>query len=178
MSWLRKQHWSSLLWVAGAAVFVALMYWLPGHMVERAFESAEAPTPESGDGNKPTKSPGQVDDELIAHIQAGRYETAYALMTSGYQATVPLRDFEHAVSRNVYLKGSKGIGCGNITNYHGGVHVRRDCIMRSEAGNVFTELYYALEDGEWRMTGIMIGGTSALPGFALLPPPPAEASRQ
>jgi len=127
----------------------------------------ESPPGASAQAPKESKEdPGKVDDAFIAAIQAGRYADAYARMTSGYRATVPFADFEHAVKNNAYLKGSKLIGCGALQTYHRGVHVRRDCIMRSSAGNVYTELYYAMDEGEWRMTGIMLGGTPALPGVA------------
>jgi len=142
-----------------------------------ACQSPDSPTGGTTPSTEPRDDPGQVDDAFIAAVQAGRYADAYARMTRAYRATVPFADFEDAVKSNAYLKGSKMIGCGKVTNYHAGVHVRRDCIMRSSAGNVYTELFYAKDEGEWRMTGIMLGGTPALPGFAShrsVPSRPAE----
>lgn len=174
MNWIRK-HWSTLVWTGLGAAFLLFLTWVPSKLVESAFESGSAPTQNSADGGEPRQDPGQVDDAFVAHIQAGQYAKAYALMTTAYQSTVPLRDFEHAVSRNAYLKGSREIGCGSITDYQRGAHVRRGCILSTATVNVYAELYYAMEEGEWRITGILIGGTPALPGFAFLPPPPAEA---
>lgn len=129
--------------------------------------SPPAPSPEQaarGGQAQAAGDPGKVDDALIAHIQAGDYQQAYELMTSAYRDSVPLEDFERAVRGNRYLQTSKLIGCFRTVTWENAVHLR-ECILRSEAGKAHATLHYALEDGQWRMTGIMIGGTPAFPGF-------------
>lgn len=107
--------------------------------------------------------PGQVDDTLIAHIQDERWEQAYRLMSKAYRDGVSLRRFQESVSANPYLKTTTLIGCNHIETFEGGVQ-RRDCILRSEAGNAYAQLFYSRDPEGWRMTGMLIGGTPAFPG--------------
>lgn len=106
--------------------------------------------------------PGQVDDTLIAHIQDERWERAYMLMSAAYRRGVSLERFQRAVSANQYLKTTTLIGCSHIETFELGVQ-RRECILQSEAGNAFAQLYYARDPEGWRMTGMVIGGTPAFP---------------
>ncbi len=108
-------------------------------------------------------SPGEVDDQLIAHVQAGQYDLAYGLMTQAYRDSVPLQRFSASVSRNQYLRTSQSIGCDSVVTHGGDVHVR-ECTLQSTAGNARATLYYARDRGQWRMTGMLIGGVPAFPG--------------
>lgn len=123
------------------------------------------PSPRSMKGNPNKMGPGQVDDALIAAIQSEKYEDAYRLMSTPYRNTVSYSTFKAAVSRNVYLKNSREIGCGSTNTQSQGpakIH-KRECILKSDVGNTHAELFYTMEDGEWRMTGITLGGTPAFP---------------
>ncbi|MEM9067753.1 MAG: hypothetical protein AAGE52_04580 [Myxococcota bacterium] len=106
--------------------------------------------------------PGEVDDNLIAHIQAEDYAAAYQLMATPYRESVPIAAFEDAVSHNAYLRSTRSIGCPEIQTWEGRVH-RRQCILESDVGSAHATLFYALETEGWRMTGMLIGGTPAFP---------------
>ena len=106
--------------------------------------------------------PGQVDDTLIAHIQEQRWEPAYQLMSAAYREGVTLDRWQHAVAANEYLKTTTMIGCSHVETFQLGVQVR-ECILQSEAGNAFAQLYYSRDPEGWRMTGMVIGGTPAFP---------------
>lgn len=106
--------------------------------------------------------PGQVDDTLIAHIQDERWDRAYLLMSAAYRRGVSLERFQRAVSANEYLRTTTLIGCSHIETFELGVQ-RRECILQSEAGNAFAQLYYSRDPEGWRMTGMVIGGTPAFP---------------
>jgi len=153
------------LLIAAAGVGFAIYMFLSMRSVPTPSGQPPAGQGETGGAG----DPGKVDDALIAHIQAGRYGEAYQLMTSAYRDSVPLEDFERAARGNRYLQTSKMIGCFRVVTYEKSVHLR-ECILRSEAGNAYATLHYALENGKWRMTGIMIGGTPAFPGFPASPP--------
>ena len=136
---------------------------------EREAPPGPAPTTEPGPPPGPRvhqldadSDPGQVDDTLIAHIQAQRWEPAYELMSAAYRRGVSLQRFERAVSANEYLRTTTIIGCSHIETFELGVQ-RRECILQSEAGNAFAQLYYARDPEGWRMTGMVIGGTPAFP---------------
>lgn len=136
-----------------------------GYFVYRVFEPAFSQMASgfaSGDSAEATNGPGAVDKMLIDHIQAERYEEAYALMARGYRETVPLDEFRRAVSGNAYLLTRQHIGCYHMVTYEDRVHIR-NCVLESEVGMASATLYYALEEKEWRMTGITIGGVPAMP---------------
>ena len=140
------------------------------------------PVPKSSQSSpKPEMGPGQVDDALIAAIQSRRYEEAYRLMTTAYRNTVSLSTFRAAVKKNAYLNGSTGIGCSKLSTT-GDTHYR-ECILHSDLGDTHAQLYYAIDDGEWRMTGMLLGGTPAFPGFDPVadeptPERPTESERE
>ena len=110
------------------------------------------------------QSSEHVDDAFIAHVQAGRHADAHALLARAYREAVPVDLFSAAIEKNAYLKTTQLIGCYHeITNDH--VLHRRDCILRSDAGVQYFTLLFTLEDGEWRIAGVTIGGIQALPDY-------------
>lgn len=159
---------SNRVWVVMLVVIVVGLFGGSFYLIHWISSGASSPVPRpatGGSGAGPAMDPGQVDDALIAHIQAGRYEDAYLLTTRAYRASVPLEDFTRAVRQNRYLQTSKLIGCFRVVTWEGSVHLR-ECILHSAAGQAHATLHYALDEGEWRMTGIVIGGTPAFPGVA------------
>ncbi len=159
---------SSMIWTVSLALLVLALFGGSFYFIYWISSGAPstAPRPTAGGGDAtPAMDPGQVDDALIAHIQAGRYAEAYGLMTRAYRASVPLEDFARAARQNRYLQTSELIGCFRVVTWEDSVHLR-ECILHSAAGKAHATLHYALDDGEWRMTGIVIGGTPAFPGVA------------
>ena len=155
MIWLR--NWDRLT-VAVLCVAAVGCQWQWPDIPTRSSPSGSAAV----DGEA-TRDPGEVDDELIAHIQNRRFAEAYALTTAASRDSVPLEVFASAVAKNRYLMTSKLIGCHRWVTYEGAVHLR-ECVMTSEVGKAYATLHYAMDGGEWRMTGIVIGGTPAFPG--------------
>jgi len=155
--------------------FALMMYMMPngGDLSQPEPRAVDDGAPAAPDERPAPRDPGKVDDELIDHIKNERYAAAYALTTSAYREMVGLDRFAAAVAGNPYLTTVRGIGCHDVTTWGDSVHVRK-CILRAEAGNAFATLHYSLEDGEWFMTNIVIGGTPAFPGPDL-PVVPAEA---
>jgi len=141
--------------------FGALFYFV----LYPAFEAFDSGNPSQSAETKAAGDPGAVDEELIDHLQAGRYREAYELMASGYRDTVPFEDFRRVASQNAYLQSRRSIGCYRVVTRAKKVQVR-ECIIDADAGTASATLHYTLEDKRWRMTGITIGGLPALPAAA------------
>lgn len=116
-----------------------------------------------GSALKSDASPGEVDDALFGHFLREEFDQAYALMSEGYRASVPLPRFRDAVAHNAYLKATREVGCFHVATHEHVVHVR-ECILFTASGGVHAMLYYERERVGWRLTGMLIGGTPAFPG--------------
>jgi hypothetical protein len=110
-------------------------------------------------------SPGDVDEQFFAHLRAQNWSQAYALMTENYRSMISLERFTAAVEDNPYFKSTEpeSVRCSSIKTTEGVVH-HRQCILFSKAGATHCELFFAADKGEWRLTGVTLGGLPALPG--------------
>jgi hypothetical protein len=149
--------------IAAIVALVAPFYALhrEGSPYRRAMEQASqaqqppAPSPALADAAAHVRT-------FAAHARAGRYDAAYALMTRAYRSAVPFARFREAVAANPYLTRADDVSLYRLREV-GGTR-QADGVLATGAGPVAFAAFEARDDGAWRLTGLQLGGTPALPG--------------
>jgi hypothetical protein len=145
--------------VALIAPFYALHH--EGSPYRRAMEEASRPQQPAAPSPTLVEATAHVRT-FAAHARAGRYEAAYALMTRAYRSGVPLRRFREAIAANPYLTKADDVSLYRLREV-GGTR-QAEGVLATGAGPVAFAAFEALDEGVWRLTGLQLGGTPALPG--------------
>ncbi len=151
--------------VAALAVGGLLMYLKSA--TRSAIEAARAQTPAMASSpgfQRAMETQSQfttLTNSFVQELGSGQIAAAYARMTSVYQQMVPLERFAGA-ARNPYFAGAS-------------VSIRRSRIssdtavvegtLQSPAGSVPVVIQFSAEQMHWRVTGLTLGGSSALPSL-------------
>ncbi len=140
-------------------------------------KSEIAPTPDTRESPAPVKPPSgtmSMDGALrafIGNVRDGEWDHAYSLMAPRYRATVSVDEFTRTVRAHAYfytptsLDSFKNGSNANTGFLNGLVH--------GPAGTYDIVATFVSEGGEWRISGLTVGGSEVLPRFAV---PPAATS--
>lgn len=101
-----------------------------------------------------------VASEFGQDIAAGRYDAAYARTSAGYRSMTSLQQFRAAVSRNIYLRGTRSISFNTLAE--NGRAASAKGVLSSTVGDVMVEVDFTEQPDGYAIIGVMTGGTPAL----------------
>ena len=99
---------------------------------------------------------------------AGRHEAAYARMSAAYRQRVTLDRFSATVKAHPYLGAARSVTMRKVrtTRAQTGQAIG---FLQTNEGSVDVTFHYTQEAEGWRITGITLAGTAALPTEAATP---------
>lgn len=144
----------------------------------QASRAASSPPPASDQPSPFADTLARVQ-AFVTHVQAGRFDAAYAMMSPGFRAGVTLPRFRAAVAGNAYLTRARG---QTLFRSHAFGRVRElEGTLHSDVGDAKLVVFESLEGtAAWTFTGLQIGGVPAFPAADVDPPlrdPRASAPR-
>jgi hypothetical protein len=102
-----------------------------------------------------------VVNSFARAAQARDFVAAQSLTAHAYRARVQLAVFAHAIDANPYLSAGGTANVRRTTMFDG--TARLEGTFRSAAGTVTLAADFSDEPGGWKLSGLILGGTPALP---------------
>lgn len=96
-------------------------------------------------------------------MKHGRVDAAYARMTSAYRSAVPIDRFR-AAADNPYFRAATSVAVLRTKSSGGAATV--EAVLRTAEGDVAATFHMSSGPDGYALTGVTLGGSPALPGFA------------
>ena len=161
------------LTVVAAAVFVVGMLLLVDRVTTSARKKAEAEVSaevalkESQQrGPSLLQTAANVASPFVAHVGAGRFADAYALLAAPYQRAVKLSDFAQACRASPILAGARSVTLSRLRqqNAGGATSIEASGVLDSAAGAVPIGFVFLQEQGHLRILVVSLAGVPVLQG--------------
>lgn len=163
------------LTVVIAAVFVIGMLLLVDHVTRSAREKAEATvSAETARRESLQRGPSLLEgaaavaSPFVAHVGAGRFADAYALLAAPYRRAVTLPDFAKSCRASPILAAARSVRLSRLRqeNAGGGATIEASGVLNSAAGAVPIGFVFLQEQGQLRILVVSLAGVPVLQGVA------------
>jgi hypothetical protein len=163
------------LTVVIAAIFVIGLLLLVDHVTRSAREKAEATvSAETARKESLRRGPSLLEgaaavaSPFVAHVGAGRFADAYALLAAPYRHAVTLPDFAKSCRASPILAAARSVTLSRLRqeNAGGAATIEASGVLDSTAGAVPVGFVFLQEQGQLRILVVSLAGVPVLQGVA------------
>jgi hypothetical protein len=157
-----------------AAVFAVGLYLYIQHSIEEATAESKARTSAATQQAEARVSlldtAGAVAGPFIAHVGAGRFEQAHALLAAPYRRAASVEAFAKSCRASPILARARSVTLRQLRQQAasggGGASFEANGVLDSEEGTVPVSFVFLPEGGNLRVLVVAIGGVPVLQGVA------------
>jgi len=157
---------------AAAAVFAVGLLFYIRHSIDAATAESKAKTMAVTQQAEARVSlldtASAVAGPFIAHVGAGRFEQAYALLAAPYRRAVSVEAFAQSCRASPILARARSVTLRQLRQQaaSGGTSFEANGVLDSEEGTVPVSFVFLSEGGSLRVLVVAIGGVPVLQGVA------------
>jgi hypothetical protein len=160
--------------VAGAALFVIGLLVLINSITKSSREKALATVDAEIKRMERTRGPSMLEaaaavaSPFVAHVGAGRFAEAYALLAAPYRRAVPLAAFSKACRASPILAAARSVTLNRLRQQSAGTAatVEASGVLDSGAGAVPIGFVFVQEEGRLRILVVSLANVPVLQGIA------------
>ena len=160
--------------VIGAAVFTVGMLLLVNNVTKTSRDQAlatvdtEVARMERARGTSGLDAAAAVAQPFVAHVGAGQFAEAYALLAAPYRTAVTLAAFTKACRSSPILAGARAVTLNRLRQQSAGTAatVEGSGVLDSRAGAVPVGFVFLQEAGQLRILVVSLAGVPVLQGVA------------
>jgi hypothetical protein len=160
--------------IVGAAAFAVGMVLLVNSVTESSREkalatvNAETQRLESHRGPSLLEAAAAVASPFVAHVGAGRFADAHALLAAPYRTAVTPAEFSKACRASPILTGARSVTLNRLRQQSAGTAatVEASGVLDSASGAVPVGFVFLQEGGQLRILVVSLAGVPVLQGVA------------
>jgi hypothetical protein len=162
--------WTVVLAITGAIGMYLLVHSIMQSSREAALKQTEAETRQLEQRRGPSmlEAAAAVASPFIAHVGAGRYADAYALLAAPYRDAVTLEAFTKACRGSPLLAAARSVSLNRLRQTSAGASatIEASGVLDSAAGAVPIGFVFLPEGGRLRILVVSLAGVPVLQGVA------------